>query len=188
MRKRLIIFLASLAMLAGGEVCAQQSISKEYPIKAICIRNFIQFVEWPATSFPGVGAPIVIGVLGEDPFGDVLDEGMRGETVNNRPLVVKRSRRVEELKCCHVLFISKSEEGRLDQILAALAGGGGGVLTIGETDGFARRGGIINLFLQGNKVRFEINIDAANRSGLKISSQLLSLAKIVATAKGNEHQ
>jgi hypothetical protein len=185
---RLIIFLASLAMLAGREACAQQSIFKEYLVKAIFLRNFTQFIEWPDTLFQDASSPLVIGVLGNDPFRDALEETIRDETVKNRPLVVKRSSRVEELKSCHVLFISKSEEGRLDQILAALAGGGGRVLTIGETDGFARRGVIINFFLQGNKVRFEINTDAADRSGHKISSHLLSLAKIVGTAKGKEHQ
>lgn len=175
-------------MVAGREACAQQSISREYPVKAIFIRNFIQFVEWPDTFFQDASAPLVIGVLGNDPFGDALDKAIRGERVKNRPLVVKRSRRLEELKSCHVLFISRSEEDWLDQILEALAGGSGGVLTIGETDGFARRGGIINLFLQDNKVRFEINKDAADRSGLKISSHLLSLAKLVETAKSKEHQ
>lgn len=188
MRIRLIIFLASLSMVAGWEALAQQSISKEYLVKAIFLRNFIQFVEWPDTLFQDASSPLVIGVLGNDPFGDALDKSIRDEKVKTHPLVVKRSRRLEELKPCHVLFICKSEEGRLDQILAALAGGGGGVLTIGETDGFARRGGIINLFLQDNKVRFEINKDAADRSGLKISSHLLSLAKLVETAKGKEHQ
>lgn len=185
---RPLLLATSLISIQAGPVPAQ-SVRPEYEVKAEFLSLFAQFVKWPPEAFHDTNAPLVIGVLGNDPFGEALDKAVKKEdAVGGRKLVVQRSRDVRELKACHVLFVSTSEKGRLDQILSVVTGSGGGVLTVGETDGFARRGGIINLFLQDNKVRFEINTDAANRSGLKISSQLLSLAKIVGSAKGKEHQ
>src|SRR5204863_5659033 len=106
--------------------------SKEYQIKAVFLFNFAQFVDWPANAFPEAQTPLVIGVLGEDPFGSYLDETVRGEKVNNRPLVVRRYRRVDEIKTCHVLFISRSEANRLEQIFSGLKGRN--ILTVGDCD------------------------------------------------------
>ncbi|MGH9509604.1 MAG: YfiR family protein, partial [Terriglobales bacterium] len=110
-------------------------------------------------------------------FGPALDRMIEGKSVHGKKLVARRLGRAEEAGTCQVLFVSSSENGRLTQILASLRGRS--VLTVGETEGFAHRGGVINFQLEGSKVRFEINLDAAERSGLTMSSQLLKLAKIV---------
>jgi hypothetical protein len=157
---------------------AQLAVSKEYQVKAAFLFNFVQFVQWPPGAFTNSNTPICIGVLGEDPFGMALEETVRGETVQNRRLVVQRSSRLESLKDCHLVFISKSETERVPEILGDLDSAP--VLTVSETQGFAQRGGIISLYLAGNKVRFEINAAVARRKGLKISSELLSLGKIIA--------
>lgn len=100
------------------ETRAQTSPPREYQLKAVFLFNFVQFVEWPPTAFPEAGAPIYLGVLGDDPFGPILEQVVRGETIHHRRLVIKRSRQLEDLKACHLLFISRSEEGQLAQILA----------------------------------------------------------------------
>jgi hypothetical protein len=161
---------------------AQASPSDEYQIKAACLLNFAQFIEWPAASFAAPDAPIVVGVLGDDPFGTALEDTFQDESIQGRKLVVKRSHRVEDLKTCHMLFISNSEKDRLTEILASL--GDASIVTVSEMDQFTQRGGIINFYLDHNKVRFEINTDAAQRKGLKISSQLLKRAKIVSSDNG----
>lgn len=164
------------------ETRAQTFVPREYQLKAVFLFNFAQFVEWPPTAFPEAGAPIYIGVLGDDPFGPILEQVVRGETIHHRRLVIKRSRQLEDLKACHLLFISRSEEGQLAQILAGVAGAS--ILTVGETEQFAHRGGVINFTLQENKIRFEINLHAAERAGLKISSKLLQLATVVGSGRG----
>lgn len=175
--------LATLAVatpLAAADAPPPLAPFKEYEVKAACLFNFGQFVEWPAAAFAATNSPLGIGVLGADPFGEYLNQIVQNETIKGRKVTIQSSRRVEDLLSCHVLFISKSEKGRLPQILAAL--GNTSVLTVGEVEGFAERGVMINFYLQGNKVRFEINPTAAQRQGLKISSQLLKLGKIVGPA------
>ena len=177
------IATAALSLLAMGLVEVQAGpepgIAKEYKVKATYLFNFAQYVEWPASAFPSAGAPITIGVLGSDEFGSFLDELVQGATVGGRPLHIIRSRQVDELKTCQVLFVSRSESARLAETLSAL--GDSGVLTVGESAGFAGRGGIIGFVLDGDKVRFEVNLGAAQRKGLKLSAQLLRLSRIVET-------
>ena len=170
--------------LRVGAAETKSKLTREYDLKAAFLFNFTHFVEWPSEAFADDNAPIVIGILGDDPFGPVLDRIIEGETIKNRKLVVKRSRRIQDLRTCHVLFISKSEKGRIGQILTSLDGAS--VFTVGEVEGFARRGGITNLFLQGNKVRFEINMQVAKRKGLKISAQLLALGTVVGPQTAKE--
>lgn len=176
--------LLAVAALRLNAAEATGKLVREYDLKAAFLFNFAHFVEWPAEAFADTNAPIVIGILGEDPFGPVLDKILEGETIKDRKLVVKRFRQVEELESCHVLFISKSEKDHIDQILASL--GDASIFTVGDTAGFARRGGVTNLFLQGNRVRFEINVQAAKRKGLKISSQLLALGTVVGSPAAKE--
>lgn len=173
----LLVCGVALAFLWPKPINAQQPVNREYQIKAVFLFNFTKFIEWPGSAFPPNSTTIRIGVLGKDPFGSTLDETVRGETIGNRQLVVKRSQRIEDLLDCHLIFISKSEKDRVPKILSDL--GPRAVLTVSETAGFARQGGIINFYLEGNKVRFEINQITARRIGLKISSQLLSVGKIV---------
>ena len=181
-----VTLLALLVVVALRSEAAEATGKpvREYDLKAAFLFNFTHFVEWPSEAFADSDSPIVIGILGDDPFGSVLEKIVEGETVRNRKLVIKRSRQVEDLKNCQVLFICKSEKNRLGQILSSLDDTS--IFTVGDTDGFARHGGITNLFLQGNKVRFEINVQAARRKGLKISAQLLALGTVVGSspAKG----
>jgi hypothetical protein len=173
--------LSALLFLGGPGLAGLAAPPPEYQVKAVFLFNFTQFVEWPAGAFSGAQAPLVIGILGEDPFGAYLDETVRGETVNNRPILVKRYRRVEEIQDCQLLFISRSEAERLEQIFAALKDRS--ILTVGDIDGFARRGGMIRFVVEKNKIRFRVNLDAAKAGSLMISSKLLRSAKIVDPGK-----
>jgi uncharacterized protein DUF4154 len=163
-----------LLVLGGLDASAQTAPSREYQIKAF---NFAQFVEWPVTAFAGPSSPIVIGVLGESPFGAYLDETVLGEKVNNRAVEVQRYSRVEDIKTCHILFISRSEASRLEQVLASLKERS--LLVVGDGDDFARRGGMIRLATLQNKIRLIINVDAAQAANLTISSKLLRSAEIL---------
>jgi len=163
--------------LAALAICPPQARSQagnEYQVKAIFLYNFTKFVEWPADP---ANEPIVIGIIGEDPFGNWLDEAIRGKTANGHKLVVRHLKGGEEARACQVVFFSASEVKRLHTTLDSLTGAS--VLTVGEKEGFAEEGGIINFTLEDSRVHFEINVDAAQRAGLKISSKLLSLAKVV---------
>ncbi len=167
-----------ILLLVGGslKLSAQPAASAEYQIKAVFLFNFARFVDWPAKAFPDADSPFVIGILGDDPFGSYLDETVRGEKVNGHPLTVQRYRRAGEIRACQVLFISRSEADRLEQILASLRGRS--ILTVGDTDDFAARGGMIRLATERNKVRMRINLDAVKAANLAISSKLLRVAEI----------
>jgi hypothetical protein len=151
-------------------------------VEAVFLFNFSEFVEWPPQSFRDERSPLVIGVLGNDPFGATLDEVVRGESVNGRALAVRRFRRIEEVSDCHILFISHSERERLAQILQQLKGRS--VLTVSDMDEFARLGGMIRFVLVENKIRLRINVEAARSAGLTISSKLLRPAQIVTGGQG----
>jgi len=174
----LLFGLLLFITLGSGEVRAQ---SKEYQLKAAFLFNFAQFVQWPATSFTDGSAPFCIGILGDDPFGGALEETIQGETINNRRLKVQHAQNFEDLQDCQLIFISRSQEGHLAEIFSKLDSKP--ILTVSEIDRFAQSGGDINFYLQGGKVRFEINPSSARRVGLKISSQLLNLGKIIESAK-----
>ena len=171
----------ALLLLGGLNLAAQTEISKEYQIKAVFLFNFSQFVKWPAEAFPEAQTPLVIGVLGEDPFGAYLDEIVRGEKVNNHPLIVQRYQRVEEIKTCHILFVSQSETKQLEQIFTNLKGRN--ILTVGEVEGFSQRGGMIRFVTEKNKIRFRVNLEATKAANLTISSKLLKPAEIIAPGK-----
>ena len=175
-RSTLRTLLAAMCCLLAPLWALAQTPS-EYQVKAALLLNFAQFIEWPSQAFSDSNSSMVIGVLGNDPFGDALDNTFSGETVQGRPIVIKRAQQVEDLKGVHLLFVSNSEKDRIAEILASVKDDS--VVTIGETDGFGRRGGIINFYFEGKKVRFEINSSAAQKKKLKISSQLLKRAKLV---------
>lgn len=172
------LVLVAVLLLGGRDAPAETTPPPEYQLKAVFLFHFAQFVEWPPDAFPEAHTPLVIGVLGEDPFGAYLDETVVGETVNNRSLVVRRYRRVEEITTCHVLFISRSEAGRLEEILTSLKGRP--ILTVSDASGFAARGGMIRFALEANKIRLRVNLAAAKDANLTISSKLLRPAEIVA--------
>jgi len=137
--------------------------------------KFGDYVEWPAGAFTGPGTPFTIGILGEDPFDGGLDQSVQNRTVQGRPIVVKRFRKVEQVHGVQVLYLSDSEADRWEQDLAILKGLS--ILTIGDRSG--RPGAVITFVIQDNKVRFMIDAAAADRAGLKLSSKLLSLAASV---------
>jgi len=169
-------------LLAFAACSLARAQSNEYQLKAAFLFNFAQFVKWPPTAFTDAAEPFCIGILGDDPFGTTLDETVQGATVANHRLTVRRAQDLGSLQDCQMIFISKSEEGHLPEILAQLSSRP--VLSVSEIDRFAKDGGIIDFYLQGGKVRFEINPGSAQQKGLKISSQLLTLGKIVAGGGG----
>jgi hypothetical protein len=156
-----------------------QTASREYQLKAVFLYRFTQFVDWPPSVFATPQTPITIGILGSDPFGSSLESAIRDERVHDRPLSVQHYKSVQDATNCHVLFISASEASRLPRILAALKGRN--ILTVGETEDFASRGGIIQFITERNRIRFRINLQASRAAGFQISSKLLELAEIVTT-------
>ena len=176
--RRAAAIVAVLLALAAGPCRAQAPPAPtEYQLKAVFLFNFSQFVDWPAAAFADDNSPLVIGVLGRDPFGAMLDEIVRGETVNGRPLAVRRYESIAQLDACHILFIDRSQAEQFDAILTALKGRS--ILTVGDFDGFARGGGIIRFVTVGNKIRLKVNLVAAQQAKLTISSKLLRPAQIV---------
>jgi len=155
-------------------------IDREYSIKGAFLYNFGRYVQWPATAFADDRAPFVIGVLGADPFGTVLDEIANSAKVDGRTVVAKRFATLAEYSPCHILFISASADGKVKtEAFAKLQNKG--VLLVGDEAGLVLQGAIVDFFIENNKVRFEINVEAAKQQQLKVSSKLLSLAKIVGT-------
>jgi hypothetical protein len=146
----------------------------EYQLKAAFLFNFGKFIEWPADSFAKDDAPMVIGVLGNDPFHGDLEKIILNKTINQHPFVVKKLETAAEASHCQIVFISASENKKLADIFRELRGAS--VLTVSDTAGFIEAGGMINFVLEENKIRFEINNTAAKQAKLKISSKLLGLA------------
>ena len=176
--RTVFLLLLGLTWLLPGTAQAQSVNIREYQIKAAFLFNFLQFVKWPPATFTTPNAPLKIGILGDDPFGSALDDTVEGEAIGGHRLMVVRSPRVEELEDCQLVFVCSSESDHVDEILAEL--GSKPILTVGEVEGFARKGGDIDFYLVGERVRFEINPQSARRCGLQISSQLLALGRIVA--------
>jgi hypothetical protein len=177
---------AGRRLLVAGLMCLllsaapAQTASREYQIKAVFLFNFTQFVEWPAATFPDPQAPLVIGVLGEDPFGSLLETAIRNEKAGEHPLEIRRFDNAAQADC-HILFISRSESAQLEAVLGALAGKP--ILTVSDADQAARRGVMIRFINENNRIRLRINLDSAKHAGLTISSKLLRSAEIVRTTR-----
>lgn len=148
----------------------------EYQVKAFFLYNFAKFVEWPAQSFKAANDPFVICILGPNPFGTSLGQAISGKVVAGRPIVIRQIADIQPGYNCHILFVHSSEGKRFRSKGGSV--NGSGVLTVGETDGFTGDGGVISFKLEDGTVRFEINVNAAGREDLHISSKLLSLAQI----------
>ncbi len=145
----------------------------EYQVKAAFLYNFVKFVEWPA-ALPEQQGPVVMCVIGKDPFGDVLVRAVEGKKVNGRPMEVRQIAGAGAAISCHVLFVSPSESSRFTEIANAVRVWS--VLTVGEGERFTERGGMIAFVMEGQRVRFQINLKVATEAGLKVSSKLLLLA------------
>lgn len=168
---------AALLIFAVSAFPQQAPSATEYQVKAAFLYNFAKFVEWPNESFPDPAAPIQICVLGRDDFGQELQLITHDKVINGRRIEIDHVLALTRARDCQVLFISSSERSRTREILASVQGRT--VLTISDEPGFAAAGGVINFILENSRVRFEINLTAANQAHLKISSKLLALAKLV---------
>lgn len=171
------LWLAHSLSCFGTIAGAQTQPLSEYEIKAGFLFNFTRFVEWPPDAFADPRSPIVLGVVGNSPVAALLSETAAGKIVNGRAVIVRRFREGEELRSCHIVFVSSSEEKHVLQILERLKGSQ--ALTVGETAKFAQAGGMINFLVEGNKVRLEINLDAAATARVKISAKVIAVAQLV---------
>ena len=168
-------------LVAGALFCAiagaQSDQPSEYAVKAAFLFNFTKFVEWPERTFSGPQAPIVIGIIGDDPFGDSLMRIVAGQKAQGRAILIAKYRRGDDLRRSQILFISASERLRSAEILASLQDAS--VLTVSDIDGFAEAGGTMQFVVQENRVRFVVNLDAATQSKLRVSAKLLALARVI---------
>ena len=172
-----LLLLAFFVALAGPTCLhAGTGLQREYEIKAAYLYNFINYIDWPENAFPAPGGTLTIGIVGQSDYGTAL-ETLNGKQVKGRTLALKQITDTKDLDQCQIVFINSSEKARVPELLEKLKDAR--VLTVSEIDGFAQQGGIINFISERNKVRFEINPDAARRLGLNISSELLKLAKVV---------
>lgn len=146
----------------------------EYQLKAAFLFNFAKFVDWPENAFAETNSPLVIGILGQNPFGQDLEKLVQNKSIGSHPLVVETLTSAAQARSCHILFVSNSETPHLREVFGGLRKAC--VLTVGENERFVESGGMINFVIEGKKIRFEINDSAAKEAGLKVSSKLLSLA------------
>ena len=171
------ILVCGTLLFHPAPTAAQNDDNPEYRVKLAFLYNFAQFVQWPSEAFQNPTAPLNICVAGPDPFQDEMEQSLRGRTAGGHPIAIKRLKSDDDPRACHMVFVRASERRLAAKILASLKGSS--TLTVGESKGFVNMGGVINLTLDENKLRFEINLDAATQTRLKISSKLLALAKIV---------
>jgi hypothetical protein len=181
---RYVAVLLAAGIVAGPLVLSAQPAAGEYEVKAAFLYNFAQYVEWPAEAFPGTDGEFVIGVLGKDPFGPILDRIAETKTVGSKKIVVRRFESLENYTPCHILFVSTAEAQHLPAVLEKVAPSH--ALVVCDTEGSALKGAAINLVIEHDKIRLEINLVAAERAGLKISSKLLRLATIVGDTQGRK--
>lgn len=165
--------IAALTLVCAS--LAQTLATGEYDVKAAFLFHFAQFVEWPGETFKDANSPLTYCTIGDDPFHGALDTILSGKTLGTRPFHVLHFKQSQEIQGCQVLFIGAGERKLLPELLAKAKTNS--VLTVGESEHFAPEGGMIGFVLEGNKIRFEINLEAAQKARLKISSRLLALAK-----------
>jgi hypothetical protein len=170
-------FLILTLLLLSPCKLPANSTAEEYSVKAAFLFHFAQFIDWPPEAFQGANNPLIYCTLGLDPFHGALETALNGKTIGTRTIRVQHFRLLQEIQRCHILFIGAAEKSISPTTLASLQGSP--ILTVGETENFAKDGGMIGFCLEQNKIRFEINLDAAERAKLRISSRLLALAKTV---------
>lgn len=176
-RRAIALALALIAALAVTPPRVHAEPVGEYSVKAAFLLNFARLVQWPGASFEGPKSPIVMGFFGADAFDAARASGIEKKRVGERPVEIRRISGAPEASQCHLVFLTDGDGTRPESLFEATRKSG--VLTVGEIEGFAQKGGIINFYRDGKKVRFEINTGAAQQAGFRISSRLLGLAKIV---------
>jgi len=179
---RWLVLTGCAISLAPGAAPGQGAAPTESQVKAAFLYNFANFVEWPEADNGASTSSVVFCVIGETPVAADLDAALRGRKIHNREPEVRRFRSLRELGGCQVLFVSAEEGPRLRQILGATEGLA--MLTVGETERFAKMGGMVNFYTEESRVRFEINVEETREVGLSVSSRLLRLARLVETEGG----
>lgn len=172
-----VAYLVLLPVLAGILALGQAPGALEYQVKAAMLYNFTKFVEWPARALGEPASPVVVGIFGRDPFGVQLDEVVEGKTIYGHPIRVQRLHSLAELANCNIVFIAKSEDRRMPEVLQAL--GQSSVLTVGDSDASIKSGVVMSFAMKEGRVQFQVNTRAAQSAGLKVSSKLLKLAVAV---------
>jgi hypothetical protein len=168
-----LLFLLGIGLTAYAE----GSAFDEYQVKAAFLYNFAKFVEWPPGTFANASDPIGICIVGQNPFGSMLDEMVKGKKIGDRAFAVRRLRDTQQASKCQILFMGDAESKGIRASLETLKGAD--ILTVGETDDFTAAGGIIGFKLEGTRVRIQIALETAERTRLRISSKLLGLAEIM---------
>jgi hypothetical protein len=179
-RSRAIAALALMAVLSvTGALKRVDAVSSptDRDVKAAFVYNFAKFVEFPSGTFSSADSPIIIGIFGDDQFSSTIEKLIKGKSVDGRRLEVRRFEKPRDCDACQMLFVGSSDSERVSSALDRVRSTT--LLTIGDSDGFTRRGGVIGFVVDREKIGFEINVGAAKRHGLKISSKLLNLAKAV---------
>jgi hypothetical protein len=181
-KSRLALLTIAVGLLIPSTSTRAQSSTDEYRVKAAFIFHFAQLVDWPDNIAKTGSDQFEVCVLGEDPFRGALEESMSGKSIAELPVRINHAKAPAEIQGCRVLFIGDVEMKRSPSVLAGLKDAA--VLTIGDTEDFVlQRGGIIGFCLEDSKIRFDVNLDVANRAKLKISSRILLLAKVVIGAR-----
>jgi uncharacterized protein DUF4154 len=176
-RVRLAALAALIFLVSAGSASAQALPANEYAVKAAFLFHFAQFVEWPEGAFREANSPLVYCTIGEDPFQGALDDSLKGKMIGAHPLQVRHLAEANEALGCHIAFVGKAAKKRVSEELATFYGSP--VLTVGETEQFVKDRGMIGFCMEENKIRFDINLESAEKAKLKISARLLTLAKAV---------
>jgi len=172
-----IVLAAIVCMLLCCRAGAGEGVPDEYLVKAAFVYNIAQFVEWPADAFSSNDSPILIGILGTDPLSDALSGSIQDKNAKGRAVVVRHFMMDPGIRQCQIIVVTTPEAKQVGALREIIQGAP--ILTVGESDGFAHHGGIINLVLENGRIRMEINTTAADLARLKISSKVLNLARIV---------
>jgi hypothetical protein len=177
-------FIIVLSLLLSNLILpAQTTPSRDYQIKAIFLFNFTQYVNWLPGSFSSSQAPIVIGVLGTDPFGSYLEEAVAGEKINGRSLIIQRYNNIDEIGTCHILFINLSDAKKTAEAITKLSGRN--ILTVSDAPDFLEQGGMVRFYTKQDKIKLQVNLEAVKAANLVISSKLLRLVEIFTSQKNN---
>jgi len=171
--------LGGLLLASGWTSHSAEQSLPEYQVKAAWLLNFARFIDWPTGRFNSLDAPIVIGVVGADPFGRNLELTFKDKNVKGRAFLLQRLSTDQDLAACHIIFVSASERRKQRELCEKLKAAG--VLTVGDNEEFLAHGGMINFVAKDASIRFNVNLEAAQAAGLKLSSQLL---KVAVTVKG----